>query len=152
MGSTNKTIARTLGISEGTVKIHLASIFAQLGAPNRAAAVAIYNGWQNGYLEVLRRGADARRLDLPWATRARCRCGPRRCLPMRPAPMPTNCLGRWPPNPWSPSASELNGSRSRSRAPKEQATRHAARRKARCALEKLTGHSRCTRFEVKRVR
>jgi DNA-binding NarL/FixJ family response regulator len=59
MGSTNKNIAKTLGISEGTVKIHLASIFAQLGAPNRAAAVAIYNGWQNGYLEVLRREADA---------------------------------------------------------------------------------------------
>jgi CheY-like chemotaxis protein len=27
--------------------------------PNRAAAVAIYNGWQNGYLEVLKREADA---------------------------------------------------------------------------------------------
>lgn len=37
MGSTNKMIARTLGISEGTVKIHLASIFQQLGATNRAA-------------------------------------------------------------------------------------------------------------------
>jgi DNA-binding NarL/FixJ family response regulator len=61
MGNTNKVIARTLGISEGTVKIHLASIFQQLGATNRAAAVAIYNGWQNGYLEVLRREADAHR-------------------------------------------------------------------------------------------
>jgi DNA-binding NarL/FixJ family response regulator len=59
MGSTNKIIAKTLGISEGTVKIHLGSIFQQLGAPNRAAAVAIYNGWQNGYLEVLKREADA---------------------------------------------------------------------------------------------
>ncbi|HTI16126.1 MAG TPA: response regulator transcription factor [Trinickia sp.] len=54
MGSTNKMIARTLGISEGTVKIHLASIFQQLGAPNRAAAVAIYNGWLTQHLEVLR--------------------------------------------------------------------------------------------------
>jgi DNA-binding NarL/FixJ family response regulator len=54
MGSTNKMIARTLGISEGTVKIHLASIFQQLGAPNRAAAVAIYNGWLTPHLEVLR--------------------------------------------------------------------------------------------------
>jgi DNA-binding NarL/FixJ family response regulator len=54
MGSTNKMIARTLGISEGTVKIHLASIFQQLGALNRAAAVAIYNGWQSAHLEVLR--------------------------------------------------------------------------------------------------
>lgn len=53
MGSTNKMIARTLGISEGTVKIHLASIFQQLGAANRAAAVAIYNGWLSPHLEVL---------------------------------------------------------------------------------------------------
>ncbi|PXW22609.1 helix-turn-helix transcriptional regulator [Paraburkholderia caballeronis] len=53
MGSTNKMIARTLGISEGTVKIHLASIFQQLGAPNRAAAVAIYNGWLSSQLQVL---------------------------------------------------------------------------------------------------
>jgi DNA-binding NarL/FixJ family response regulator len=54
MGSTNKMIARALGISEGTVKIHLASVFQQLGAPNRAAAVAIYNGWLTAQLEVLR--------------------------------------------------------------------------------------------------
>ncbi|WP_250451771.1 response regulator transcription factor [Caballeronia sp. ATUFL_M2_KS44] len=54
MGSTNKMIAKTLGISEGTVKIHLASIFQQLGATNRAAAVAIYNGVQNSHLEILR--------------------------------------------------------------------------------------------------
>lgn len=53
MGNTNKMIARILGISEGTVKIHLASIFHQLGAPNRAAAVAIYNGWLSGQLQVL---------------------------------------------------------------------------------------------------
>ncbi|MGI4815210.1 MAG: LuxR C-terminal-related transcriptional regulator [Janthinobacterium lividum] len=46
MGSTNKVIARALGISEGTVKIHLASAFKLLGATNRAGAVAIYNGWQ----------------------------------------------------------------------------------------------------------
>ncbi|WP_250465105.1 response regulator transcription factor [Caballeronia sp. GAFFF2] len=54
MGSTNKMIAKTLGISEGTVKIHLASIFQQLGATNRAAAVAIYNGVQTAHLEILR--------------------------------------------------------------------------------------------------
>lgn len=53
MGSTNKMIARTLGISEGTVKIHLTSIFQQLGAPNRAAAVALYNGWLTNHLQVL---------------------------------------------------------------------------------------------------
>jgi hypothetical protein len=59
MGSTNKMIARALGISEGTVKIHLASIFQQLGAPNRAAAVAIYNGWLNAQLEVLRTSEES---------------------------------------------------------------------------------------------
>ena len=60
MGSTNKMIARTLGISEGTVKIHLTSIFQQLGAPNRAAAVAIYNGWMAAQLEVLRSGTTSK--------------------------------------------------------------------------------------------
>lgn len=54
MGSTNKMIARALSISEGTVKVHLASIFQQLGAPNRAAAVAIYNGLLSSQLQVLR--------------------------------------------------------------------------------------------------
>jgi len=58
MGSTNKMIARTLGISEGTVKIHLTSIFQQLGAPNRAAAVALYNGWLSNHLQVLRNKGD----------------------------------------------------------------------------------------------
>ena len=58
MGSTNKMIARTLGISEGTVKIHLTSIFQQLGAPNRAAAVALYNGWLSNHLQVLRNNGE----------------------------------------------------------------------------------------------
>lgn len=48
LGNTNKTIARVLDISEGTVKIHLAAVFRLLGAANRAAAVALYNGWQHG--------------------------------------------------------------------------------------------------------
>jgi hypothetical protein len=51
-------IARTLGISEGTVKIHLTSIFQQLGAPNRAAAVALYNGWLTNHLQVLRNNGE----------------------------------------------------------------------------------------------
>jgi DNA-binding NarL/FixJ family response regulator len=59
MGSTNKMIARTLGISEGTVKIHLTSIFQQLGAPNRAAAVALYNGWLTNHLQVLRNNGES---------------------------------------------------------------------------------------------
>ncbi|HTJ92266.1 MAG TPA: response regulator transcription factor [Pararobbsia sp.] len=51
LGNTNKTIARVLDISEGTVKIHLAAVFRLLGAANRAAAVALYNGWQYGELQ-----------------------------------------------------------------------------------------------------
>ncbi|MFP5303745.1 helix-turn-helix transcriptional regulator, partial [Cobetia sp. SIMBA_158] len=54
-------IARALGISEGTVKVHLASIFQQLGAPNRAAAVAIYNGLLSNQLQVLRTRRDSPR-------------------------------------------------------------------------------------------
>jgi DNA-binding NarL/FixJ family response regulator len=65
MGSTNKMIARTLGISEGTVKIHLASIFQQLGAPNRAAAVAIYNGWLLPQLQVLRPEGESAPKPMP---------------------------------------------------------------------------------------
>jgi len=59
LGNTNKVIARALGISEGTVKIHLSSMFRLLGATNRAAAVAIYNGWQFNDLNVLRSANSA---------------------------------------------------------------------------------------------
>ncbi len=40
-GHSNKQIARDLNIGEGTVKIHLASIFRGLGAQNRTEAVMI---------------------------------------------------------------------------------------------------------------
>lgn len=40
-GDASKTIARTLAISERTVKFHITSIFNKLGADNRARAVAI---------------------------------------------------------------------------------------------------------------
>ncbi len=59
MGNTNKMIARALGISEGTVKIHLASVFRLLGATNRASAVALYNNWQFEKLQIWRSKADA---------------------------------------------------------------------------------------------
>lgn len=39
-GTTNRAIARTLFISEATVKTHLLHIYEKLGAPDRAAAVA----------------------------------------------------------------------------------------------------------------
>lgn len=40
-GQSNKQIARALGIGEGTVKVHLASVFRSLGAQNRTEAVLI---------------------------------------------------------------------------------------------------------------
>ncbi len=40
-GDRNKEIARTLGISERTVKAHLASIFNKFGVDSRAAAIAV---------------------------------------------------------------------------------------------------------------
>ncbi len=40
-GQGNKAIAARLGISERTVKFHVASIFAKLGAGSRTAAVTI---------------------------------------------------------------------------------------------------------------
>jgi DNA-binding NarL/FixJ family response regulator len=43
-GRSNKEIARTLNLGEGTVKIHLAAIFRHFGVRNRAAAVAVAAG------------------------------------------------------------------------------------------------------------
>lgn len=43
-GKPNKLIARDLGISEGTVKIHLAAIFRALDVRNRTEAVVAARG------------------------------------------------------------------------------------------------------------
>jgi DNA-binding NarL/FixJ family response regulator len=40
-GLSNKEIARELGLSEGTVKMHIAALFRALGASNRAHAAAL---------------------------------------------------------------------------------------------------------------
>jgi DNA-binding CsgD family transcriptional regulator len=40
-GLATKQIARSLGVTERTVKFHVASIFAKLGATNRAQAIAL---------------------------------------------------------------------------------------------------------------
>lgn len=49
-GLSNKAIARRLGISVHTVKFHLESLFASLGATNRAEAVA--KGLTGGVIEL----------------------------------------------------------------------------------------------------
>ena len=41
-GLPNKSIARQLGLQEGTVKIHLHNIYKKLSVPNRAALALIY--------------------------------------------------------------------------------------------------------------
>jgi DNA-binding NarL/FixJ family response regulator len=41
----NKQIARLLGITEGTVKVHLHNIYTKLGVSNRTALVLTI--WQN---------------------------------------------------------------------------------------------------------
>lgn len=40
-GQSNKEIARSLGLGEGTVKIHLAALFRNLGVANRASAAVV---------------------------------------------------------------------------------------------------------------
>lgn len=40
-GLTNRDIAKTLGVSDNCVKIHLSGVFAKLGASNRGEAIAI---------------------------------------------------------------------------------------------------------------
>lgn len=40
-GMTNKMIGRHLGISEGTVKVHLAKVMRELGVSNRTKAAVI---------------------------------------------------------------------------------------------------------------
>jgi two-component system, NarL family, nitrate/nitrite response regulator NarL len=49
-GMSNKAVARHLGISVHTVKFHLESLFARLGATNRAEAVA--KGLMGGVIEL----------------------------------------------------------------------------------------------------
>lgn len=46
-GSTSRDIAQQLGISERTVKFHLANVFRKLKVKNRteAVALAVENGW-----------------------------------------------------------------------------------------------------------
>lgn len=40
-GATNKVIAQRLGLTEGTVKVHLNRIFRKLGIPNRTALAVL---------------------------------------------------------------------------------------------------------------
>jgi len=47
-GESNKAIARKLGLSEHTVKIHISAIFKTLGVNNRTAAALAYRGRAQG--------------------------------------------------------------------------------------------------------
>jgi DNA-binding NarL/FixJ family response regulator len=51
-GKSNKEIARTLSLGEGTVKIHMAALFRAFGVSTRAAAAAagmqLLRGWYSG--------------------------------------------------------------------------------------------------------
>ena len=140
MGSTNKIIAKTLGISEGTVKIHLGSIFQQLGAPNRAAAVAIYNGWQNRYLEVLRREADAS---------PRPALGDAGLVPLR-APAALLTYSPRPEDGRTSAADGCSTSTSLWRLTRTVLSRAGTRTRklTRCVLENPRWHSQCTRFRA----
>jgi DNA-binding NarL/FixJ family response regulator len=42
-GKSNKEIARDLGITEGTVKVHLHDMYNRMGIRSRAKIVALYN-------------------------------------------------------------------------------------------------------------
>ena len=42
-GSSNKTIARQLGVTEGTVKQHLCAIYRTLGAKNRTELIIAFS-------------------------------------------------------------------------------------------------------------
>ena len=52
-GSSNKAVARRLGISEHTVKFHVESLFRKLGAASRAEAV--HKGLRRRLIEMWRR-------------------------------------------------------------------------------------------------
>ena len=55
-GQSNKEIARSLSLGEGTVKIHVATLLRVLGVPNRSAAAA----WAGANLVRLRPAAAGR--------------------------------------------------------------------------------------------
>ena len=57
-GQSNKEIARTLNISENTVKVHLAAAFRQLGVNNRVRAISVFqsrSNQRNIEIEMIRR-------------------------------------------------------------------------------------------------
>jgi DNA-binding NarL/FixJ family response regulator len=64
-GASNKEIARALGISESTVKVHMAAAFRLLGVHNRVGAVTALDGPSNEQRELYRtkQAADRRRVS-----------------------------------------------------------------------------------------
>jgi two-component system, NarL family, nitrate/nitrite response regulator NarL len=53
-GLSNKEIARQIGISEGSVKLNLHTVYKKLGVANRAALICTFRG---KLLEMLKGGA-----------------------------------------------------------------------------------------------
>ena len=50
-GVSNKEVAKRLGLSEGTVKIHLHNIYEKLGVPNRTALTALAVTYRQQFIE-----------------------------------------------------------------------------------------------------
>ena len=70
-GLSNKQVARQLGITEGTVKIHLHNIFQKLGVPNRTALTMLVHRRQTLLQEPPRgSGRIIRALSCPASSEA----------------------------------------------------------------------------------
>ncbi len=64
-GKSNQSIAKHLGIEEGTVKLHMTAIFKVLKVKNRSEAVLIASRFQSVNFRQIKEAEDGR-LDLDW--------------------------------------------------------------------------------------
>ena len=70
MGKSNKEIARSLRISESTVKVHVAAAFRLLGVHNRVGAVAALQSRSDAPASVRDQLVGRRQLGIDFRTRA----------------------------------------------------------------------------------